>query len=436
MNRRPSLFASLVAIFAAVIVLSAAGIVWLRARPPAQAVAGVEPPLMAATSLPAASPSSTTPLPATATPTVTATHLPTAEPSPTVATPETYVVQDGDTLVAIAARFGLSLEALADFNNLLDPNQIVAGSVLRLPPVGQPDAPTATPPATALSVTGGAPPTAEVPAATPLPTASLAAALPVTPFAPGALTLGVSFEGRPIERYVFGDGPIDVVFVGAIHGGYEWNTGNLAYEMIAYFGRNPGSVPDEITLHIIPVANPDGMARVAEGWTSGPIPPPTGVITATYPGRFNGRDVDLNRNWDCNWEPKALWRDQEVDAGSEPFSESEVVALRDFLLNEEAQAVVFWHSAAGIVLPGGCQPDTHPPSLALAEVYSDASGYPVQASLTYTISGDAGDWLTAQDIASIAIELTNHTAMDWDKNINGTLAVLNYCAAGACGAAE
>ena len=40
-------------------------------------------------------------------------------------------------------------------------------------------------------------------------------------------------------------------FVGAIHGGYEWNTANLAYAMIDYFERNPVAVPDAVTLHIV-----------------------------------------------------------------------------------------------------------------------------------------------------------------------------------------
>ena len=39
-----------------------------------------------------------------------------------------------------------------------------------------------------------------------------------------------------------------------------------------YFERNPVAVPDAVTLHIVPVANPDGLARVAPGWTTGPIP--------------------------------------------------------------------------------------------------------------------------------------------------------------------
>ncbi|MFN3336023.1 MAG: LysM peptidoglycan-binding domain-containing protein [Thermomicrobium sp.] len=44
-----------------------------------------------------------------------------------------YVVQPGDTLVALAARFGVPLRDLAAANGLSDPNRILAGQVLTIP---------------------------------------------------------------------------------------------------------------------------------------------------------------------------------------------------------------------------------------------------------------------------------------------------------------
>ena len=41
-----------------------------------------------------------------------------------------------------------------------------------------------------------------------------------------------------------------------------------------------------------------------------------------------------------------------------------------------------------------------------------------------TITGDAGDWLTTLDIPSISIELTNHYNMEWQRNLDGMLALL------------
>lgn len=275
------------------------------------------------------------------------------------------------------------------------------------------------------------------PVATPTISATEPAPTPTQPLPPTQTAtniVGASYGGRPIERYTFGDGPLNLAFVGALHGGYEWNTANLAYEMSAYFEANPAAVPEAITLHIIPVANPDGLARVDPGWTAGPIPPPGGVLTDTLPGRFNGRDVDLNRNWDCNWSSQAFWRTTPVNAGLRAFSEPETVALRDYFLAEEMRAVVFWHSAAGVVLPGRCGDTPHAPSTELAAAYRTAAEYPVQSGgLPYAITGDASDWLTTRGIASIAIELTDHTGVEFERNLAGVLAVLDYYAAVCAG---
>ena len=57
-------------------------------------------------------------------------------PVPTVAptaAARQYVVQQGDTLAAIADRFGTTVSVLQDLNGIEDPNEIVIGQVLRLP---------------------------------------------------------------------------------------------------------------------------------------------------------------------------------------------------------------------------------------------------------------------------------------------------------------
>src|SRR3989338_4523839 len=36
--------------------------------------------------------------------------------------------------------------------------------------------------------------------------------------------IGTSVDGNNIIAYHFGDGPSELLFVGGIHGGYEWNT--------------------------------------------------------------------------------------------------------------------------------------------------------------------------------------------------------------------
>ncbi|UCG26577.1 MAG: LysM peptidoglycan-binding domain-containing protein [Chloroflexota bacterium] len=59
----------------------------------------------------------------------------------------TYVVQPGDTLAKIAYRYGTTVSALVEANNIADPNVIYVGQVLTIPGcAGTPPPPTPTPP--------------------------------------------------------------------------------------------------------------------------------------------------------------------------------------------------------------------------------------------------------------------------------------------------
>jgi LysM repeat protein len=66
------------------------------------------------------------------------TTIPAATTVPTTAPPPTqpagsYVVEPGDTLSVIAARFGVSVDALSQANGITDPNSIRPGQELVIP---------------------------------------------------------------------------------------------------------------------------------------------------------------------------------------------------------------------------------------------------------------------------------------------------------------
>ncbi|MGI6679245.1 MAG: LysM peptidoglycan-binding domain-containing protein [Dehalobacterium sp.] len=73
------------------------------------------------------------------------TPAPTPAPTPTPRPPRTYVVQPGDTLFAIARRFGTTVEAIVELNNIADPDDIAPGQRLLIPQPTPTPSPTPTP---------------------------------------------------------------------------------------------------------------------------------------------------------------------------------------------------------------------------------------------------------------------------------------------------
>lgn len=239
--------------------------------------------------------------------------------------------------------------------------------------------------------------------------------------------IGDSVNGLGIETHTFGTGETDLLFVGGVHGGYEWNSILLAYKMIDYLKTNPSLVPDNITLHIIPNLNPDGLF-LATGITGEFIATdiPNNNMHATGEGRFNANDVDLNRNFDCRWAPKSSWRSKTVSAGTEPFSEPEAQALRDYVLEINPEAAVFWHSMADNVYGSECGNELMPETLALLTTYGDAADYgKVPVFDAYPVTGAAEDWLASIGIAAITVELGSRTSIEWSQNLAGVQAVLD-----------
>ena len=240
-------------------------------------------------------------------------------------------------------------------------------------------------------------------------------------------TLGTSVEGRKIEAYTYGDGAKHLVFVGGIHGGYEWNSVLLAYEFLDYLKVNSSTLPKGLTVTVIPSANPDGVYNVIgkEGrFAIGDVPRSQSIQAS---GRFNAHKVDLNRNFDCKWQPESTWRGQKVSAGTSAFSEPEAKAIRDFALRETPDGFILWHSQANAVYASECEDGILPGTLTLMNTYANAAGYPaVDAFDAYAVTGDAEGWLASVGIPAITVELKTHETIEWDKNLAGVKALFDY----------
>jgi LysM repeat protein len=302
-----------------------------------------------------------------------------------------HVVAAGETLTDIASSHETTVSLLLELNGLIDPHSLLIGQQLVISDgLTAPDA----------LIDGGK---------------------------IERSVIGLSAGGYPLESFQIGDGRYHVIVIGAIHGGYEWNTALLAYRLLTYFSVYPDRLPSDVTLHIIPIANPDGIVAVTG--QSGPFMAAS-ISGDTKIGRPNGNQVDLNRNWGCEWSSVGQWRQATVSGGTRPFSEPETRALRDYFLAIETRLnrwpdVVIWlHSAAGLVVPGNCNGVNHALSNQAAALYGAQAGYPVGEFGAYQVTGDAADWLAQHRIASFTVELTDHQGLDFAQNLAGLTSLL------------
>lgn len=239
--------------------------------------------------------------------------------------------------------------------------------------------------------------------------------------------IGTSVEGRSIDLYTYGSGGTHLVFVGGVHGGYEWNSILLSYELIDYLDVNIGIIPQNITVSVIPSLNPDGLfeAIQKEGrFTLSDVPNGAGEGGV---GRFNANSVDLNRNFDCKWSPESMWRGNVVGTGSVAFSEPEAQALKKFVDDNSPTAVIFFHSKANTVYASECKEGVLPETIEIMNMYADAAGYnKVESFDAYPITGDAEGWLASIGIPAITVELKTHETVEWEQNLLGIKALFDY----------
>ncbi len=238
---------------------------------------------------------------------------------------------------------------------------------------------------------------------------ALTGALGVAPLhaeIPGQI-VGSSQAGRPLTVYEVGSGPRALFIMGGQHGGPEANTVRLAWQLLAHFEENAHEIPPEIRLVLMPEANPDGLALGSRQYLSG---------------------VDPNRNWGgADWSPDAADSNGVFRpglGGTEPFSEPETQAVRDYVLGLRPALVINYHSRGGFILGGRAG--------SLAEAYARASGYwrpPPGAAgaggaLGYRATGSMNVWLGEQGIPGMLIELSTSHDAEFARNLAGLRAVM------------
>ncbi len=236
--------------------------------------------------------------------------------------------------------------------------------------------------------------------------------------------IGKSVQARDIVAYNFGTGDTELLFVGGIHGGYSWNTALVAFELVDYLKANPEAIPSNVKVTVIPVLNPDGLAKVTgkEGrFTASDVSKVESVVVS---GRFNANNVDINRNFDCDWQSSAKWQNKTVSGGNSVFSEPETKVIRDYAAANKISAVVAYYSSAGGVYASSCHNGVSVETEGMTASYAGASGYPSYKDFNfYEITGDMVNWFAKNNVPAISVLLTNHTDTEWSKNKAGVEAI-------------
>lgn len=262
-----------------------------------------------------------------------------------------------------------------------------------------------------------------------LPNNEVATGTPAIAQDKGQTIIGKSVNGRDIIAYHFGTGDTEIMLVGGIHSGYSWNTTLVAYQAMDYLKANPSAIPANVKVTVIPVLNPDGLYKVVgtvERFTSADVSPSQAIQIS---GRFNTNGVDLNRNFDCDWQANAKWQSTTVSGGGSSFSEPESLAVKNYIETKKPKAAVVWYSAAGGVYASNCGNGILPETSSITNIYADASGYPAFQNFDfYTTTGDMANWLAKKEIPAISVLLTNHTDTEWTKNQKGIDALLQHYA--------
>ena len=177
-------------------------------------------------------------------------------------------------------------------------------------------------------------------------------------------------EGRPILGQVIGHGSETLLLLGVIHGN-EPEGESLLEELAARLRQRPGELGDKRVI-IIPVANPDGLARKT---------------------RDNARGVDLNRNFPAeSWEAGAKH-------GKHPSSEPETRAILKIVRDHAPSRILAVHSPLHCVNYDG-------PAEDIAADLAAAAGYPLKESIGYPTPGSLGSYAGRDlGIPTITLEL-------------------------------
>ena len=188
------------------------------------------------------------------------------------------------------------------------------------------------------------------------------------------IVIGTSVKGLDVEMFKVTKGPKKILLMGGVHGdepeGYDFADNFLRRGNWKIF-------EGKLEIFVITRMNPDAC------------------LAGT---RLNANGVDLNRNMPTrDWVAKAA--NERYIPGPEPASEPETRALMKLVEDEKFDAILSFHSFDPMINYNG-------PSLEIAQVLAEKSGYRVADDMGYPTPGSFGTWAGAErKIPTITYEI-------------------------------
>lgn len=213
-----------------------------------------------------------------------------------------------------------------------------------------------------------------------------------------SIEIGRSMRGVPILANIHGDGIKCVIIFGGIHGD-EPSSVELVKSLDLSFRKD--SVPSQISLVIVSVVNPDGLALKT---------------------RMNAREVDINRNFPAkSWLPVA--KEKRYYPGTHPASESETKAIIDLVYKFRPVLIISVHAPLKCVNWDG-------PAEDISYIMAEISGYPVKKYIEYDTPGSLGTYFGVERrIPTITFETSaNESDAQYDKSIRALREAIFYIA--------
>lgn len=203
-------------------------------------------------------------------------------------------------------------------------------------------------------------------------------------------TWAYSAANRPIELHqCVNETDRPLLMIGGVHGD-EPEGVTLANHLLAWLQKKQDY---KVPWILIPCINPDGIHSNE---------------------RTNSNGVDLNRNFPCrNWE--SSYSKPRYFPGKQANSEPEVQALVRLIEEVQPHTIIHFHSWKPCIVVTG------KPGLAIGQIFSDVSGYPLQETIGYETPGSLGDYgWQEHKIPVICIEESdeiNHETI-WERFVN------------------